>query len=330
MKPEPVEEPPSPDPFGLFAFSSAMFGTTLGEAVMMLRALGLSHQTNFDKVKKSDTEVNSRDLKLVKRYGLTGITKHGARRIRCACHLLQKEGGKRRLVFATATVPPLPIEDLERLHQSWHKVVDAYRRKLTRALKDNGLRGEVAMVTEVQEKRHESSGVPILHIHSVFIGRRAHGKWAISTKRHDEIWGSALNICIGGPIPKLRAACNLQRVKYSAESYLAKYVSKGVKAVQKLVLQGFERWLPKQWWGCTRTLTKRIDEQTRHIDDLAEWLDDVAEVEGGDVWIWHRTITLKVEGRDPFKIARYGRLGTRTMAQIQRWYPPPKNSQIAY
>ena len=300
------------------------------QAEKWLGALGLSHLKNFDRKLSEHIEGDSRDGKLPVRYGAKGITPYGARHVRCAAHLLQNEAGKGRLVFATCTVPSLPIETMRTVHERWHKVVDAYRRKVTRALKDNHLTGEIITVSEVQEKRYERTGVPVLHIHSVFVGRRRDGKWALTRELHDEIWRSSLDIAVSGIVAEFRYACNLQRVRESAEGYLGKYMTKGSKVVRQMAADGFDGWLPKQWWSCSRSLTKRVHQQTRHVDDIAEWLDNVAEIEGAGVWMYYRDVHIDMGNGYKFRMARVGRLSHRAMADIQAAYDDNYLRDMAY
>lgn len=283
----------------------------------MALALGLSPLPNFDKLVNPDIAPDTAEDGPVTQYGLRGITSYGARRVRNAAHILERTLPKMCAVFATCTVPSLPIEDLRRIHQNWHKVVEAYRRKLARRLRDNDLSGDSVTVTEVQTKRYEKTGLPILHIHTVFGGRRSDGRPAISTKAHDDMWRESLSIALGDAVPECRYACNLQWVKKSAEGYIGKYMTKGTKVVAELCKAGFEGWLPKQWWNLSVGLAKRIDAETRSVDDLAEWLNDVAEIEGSDVWLWHRDIQIEMMSGDKITIARYGRLSIRQTAQIQ-------------
>lgn len=283
-------------------------------------ALGSSPLPNFDKVESGEGEAVAAEHETPVRYGAHGITPYGARRVRNGAHLLERGRQKSVAVFATCTVPALPLEDMQLIHENWHKVVETYRRKLTRKLRDKGLSGESVTVSEVQEKRYERTGFPVLHIHTVFRGKTAAGAWAVSTKEHDQMWYDALSYGARNAIPSVRSSCNLQRVKKSAEGYLGKYMSKGTKVVAKLVADGFCGWLPKQWWAMSRTLAARIDQETRDIGEFAEWLNDVADAEGASVWLWHRDVQIEMRSGDKITIARYGRLHIRQVAEIQAYY----------
>lgn len=330
FKPKPPKRKQGEDTDGLFFWLNHAFGTTLGQAVAWVRAMGLAQVANFDRNSEPCVERDSGDRRVSAPYGRRGITRYGARRVRCACHLLHRAGGQWRVVMATVTVPPLPREQMARLHQSWNHVVDSYRRKVSRALRQKGLSGEIVSVTEIQEERYQKTGVPVLHIHAIFIGKTAGGQWAITTEDHDDIWRSTLSVCLGEPVGHVGTAGRLERVKHSAEGYLGKYMTKGSKAVNRMLNDGFTGWIPKQWWSCTRTLSRRIDYETRDISSLAEWLNSVADVKGADVWRFHRDVFLEFDDGRKYRIARYGRLNKCITAEIQASLPPVKMVDMAY
>lgn len=261
--------------------------------------LGLSPLGNFDKKARKPRP----------RYGLKGITSLGKKRVRNACYLLQQSFGKHRMTFATCTIPPLPAKTIRLIQENWSKVVEGYRREIRRRLLKHGLSGEIVTVSEVQTERYEDTGVPVLHIHSVFVGRRKKRGWAISPRLHDKIWKRAVENGIGRAIGKrFNSACNLQRVKKNAEAYLGKYVSKGVENVRALVASGFTGWMPKQWFNLSRSITKRINRETRRFKDGASLLADMAGAGIKEVWIWHREVLIEVEQSVFISVALYGRL----------------------
>lgn len=308
-----------------------MAAETLGAVASMsprwaLVALGLSPLSNFDRnpsnhVFSTFRALSERSQTAVapRRAGKRGISPLGARRVRNGCYLLEKLGGKRRSTFATVTVPDLPVEQMRVIHEGWNKVVDTYRRKLTRLLKKEGLSGQLVSVYEVQAQRYDRSGIPVLHIHSVFVGRLRGGAWAVTPRQHDQIWRECLSIALGEDVGKLVAACNLQRVKKSAESYLGKYLTKGSKCVASLVANGFAGWLPKQWWGMTRSLLHEINRQTRDVRELADWLNYSAESQEKGVWLWHRTVTIVMRDGQEVPMATVGRLRPEVSESIHAY-----------
>ena len=328
--PKPVKAPFRFKPGWLFLWMNRVAHSYLGMPVAWLCAMGSSQVRNFDRNSELNAQRQSSDFKEPVVYGRRGITRFGARRVRCAAHLLQREAGKYRVVMSTVTVPPLPKEDMSSIHESWNHVVDTYRRKISRALRDKNLTGEMVSVTEIQEKRYEKTGIPVLHIHAVFVGKTTGGQWAVSTEDHDDMWRSTLSVALGKDVGEVGSACRLERVKHSTEGYIGKYLTKGTKAVKAMVDGGFQGWIPKQWWSCSRSLSSRVDKETRDISDLAEWLNAVAEVEGACVWKFFQDVYLEVEGGHKIRIARYGRLHHRVTAEIQAAHPLREMSDIAY
>mgnify|MGYP000514497478 CR=1 FL=1 len=321
FKMEPMAQPHEYDEAGLYCACMRAYGGLGILALCVPEALGLSPLRNFDKSLKPRTRADEGVSGIVKRYGTHGITSSGARIVRNAAYLIEREGGKHRAVFATCTVPSLPMEGMRVLHENWHKVIDMYRLRMKRILADKNLSGELITVSEVQEKRYERTGIPVLHIHSLFIGKTRSGKWAISTKDHDRIWRAVLSSVIGHGEFDSAACCNLQRVKKSAEGYIGKYMTKGSKCVRKMSADGFTGWLPKQWWSCSRSLRARVDAQTRSVDSMADWLNDMADIEGSNVWLWHRDVSIDMRDGHKITIARCGRLSISQNAQIQEYLP---------
>lgn len=282
--------------------------------------LGLSPLPISDRVSPNVREADEQLLKPRSRKGLRGITPFGQRVVRNAAYLIERKGGRFRCVFATATIPNLPIEDMQVLHQNFGHVLELYRLNLRRRLQANGLSGESVSAVEIQEKRYERTGLPVLHVHTVFVGKTVSGKWAISPEAHDDAWSRALSCVLAGPIPKLTSACNLQRVRRSSEGYLGKYMSKGSKVIANVMNDGFIEWVPKHWWACSRSLRREIDRETRNVSDVADWLNDVADIEGADVWLWHRDVLLEMDDGRSISIARYGRLNQRESAKLHQYF----------
>lgn len=324
MKMEALADPHEYDPWALGPFLLALWGHFPPEVLAQLTALGSSPHTNSDKLVERALASGQYPPPPKTRYGTKGITSYGARRVRNACYLIQAAVPKMCAVFATCTVPDMPVEEMSRLHDRWDVVVETYRRKLRRALDKKNLSTDSVTVSEIQGKRYERSGLPILHIHTVFGGRDVTGRPAITTEEHDRMWYDALSAALGGPVPESRYACNMQWVKKSAEAYLGKYMSKGSKVVVKMCADGFAGWLPKQWWGISASLGRRIDNETHGVREFAEWLNDVAEMEGSGVWLWHRDVLVELVSGDKITMARYGRLDIRHVAQIQAYYRDAK------
>jgi len=295
-------------------------GRSWREAVL----LGLVILRHFDSVGKGVIEGDSDacrpteiDRKPIARKGLKGITTHGARMVRNAAYLIERDGRGLRAVFATATVPNLPRKQMQVVHQRWNKVVEIYRLYLGRALRDKGLSGESVTVTEIQEKRYQKTGMPILHIHTVFVGMTREGKWVLTPKTHDDIWRRALNIAGGLDLEAVPVACQLKRVKKSAEAYIGKYMSKGSAIVKSMVDAGFQGWMPKQWWNMSRSMGERIDSETIRPNELSQWLYNIAEKEGSGVWKYHHDVEVEFMNGTSMVVAKHGRLSTEGLNYVK-------------
>jgi hypothetical protein len=269
--------------------------------------MGLSNVCNFDKKKN-----------LPSRYGLKGITSKGRRIVRNACYLLEKEVDRRFLTFATVTLPELPYEQMIAVHASWHKVVEAYRREIRRELINHGLSGEMIGVSEIQPKRWEKTGMPVLHCHFVWHGRKRGENWAIATSKHDEIWKRAVKTVIADLDADFSSAANLQPVRKSAENYLSKYMSKGGAAIAEVVSSGLSDLLPRQWWSCSRALSRRIAKQLRIFSQGTQWLLERANMVDGDFFDYFVNIEVPGKTGELINVGYYGKLSSTANALVRQ------------
>lgn len=286
----------------------------------MALALGLSHLPIFDRGERGSEDPPPEEVESRERKGLKGMSSYGRRMVRNAAHLLQEEAGIARCIFATCTVPSLPLEKMVALHQNWHKVVEIYRLGIRRALKQQQLSGEIVTVSEVQAKRHERSGLPILHIHSVFVGVNAFGRFVLTPEIHDDIWFKAIKTIINVDRDECTTACNLQRVRKNASSYIGKYMSKGLVDARAIAAGGKADWLPKHWWNCTRSLSRRVKSECRRINEVADWLNASADCTSNEIWVWHREIFLDLGDGRSIAIARFGLLTKEVTKMFREAY----------
>jgi hypothetical protein len=275
-------------------------------------ALGLSIHPNSDK-SQSDRPV----------YGQNGITSSGARTVRNAAFILQREAGRQRLTFSTVTLPSLSENDMLTLHDQWNKLIELYRLGMSRLLKKKGLVGEMVGVTEIQEKRYRRSGLPVLHAHFVFVGCLKPGQWAVSPRAHDRIWKRAICATLGRECPVGKSCCNLQCVRKDAGAYLGKYLSKGGKVIEEIKEEGYEWWLPRQWFNCSRSLSSRVKAQTRRLlpYDFVVTLLDLCESGDCRVWDYSRGVSLTFADGYSVQMATYGRISPTFMSFIEREFP---------
>lgn len=287
--------------FEALALSVAVWGG-VGVRVLWLAsvapwALGLSIHPNFDKTQ------SARPV-----YGQNGITSSGARTVRNAAFILQKEVGRRRLTFSTVTLPSLCTEDMLLLHESWGKAIELYRLGMSRLLRKKRLAGELVGVSEIQEKRYKGTGLPVLHAHFVFVGCDRPGRWAVSPKAHDRIWRKAIWAVLGRQVPVGKSCCNLQCVRKDAASYLGKYMSKGGSVIERVKEDGYEWWLPRQWFSCSRSLSQRLRKAVCIVSDGVELLLDLARGCGSLVWEWSREVIIELDDGGRIGVCFYGKL----------------------
>lgn len=241
-------------------------------------------------------------------YGGNGITPLGKRRIRNGAFILQRDYRKDCLVFFTLTLPSLNDEMMERVCSNWGKVVDEMKRRTLRALKAKGLPTEWVSVTEIQPKRSDREGRPVLHLHGVVCGRSNGKTWAISVEEWKDNWRCSLSSITGTEV-STKHAVSVQPVKKSAEGYLGKYMSKGGAQVEAVKAAGQAHWLPRQWWSMSRTLLDKIKRQTLLLRgaDCLFLIEDLAQ-DTPEFVAFAREIY--IEGRDgsKYSVATYGKL----------------------
>lgn len=154
--------------------------------------------------------------------------------------------------FFTATCPPIDYQTDGYTASNWHKVVNVFLQRLRRRLEAAGLPKQYVYVTEIQEKRFDSSGYPYLHLHLVFRGRENRYKGWVATRHDLQLdWVQSLNTLYEDG-PYYLAICDLKACDEGVAKYLSKYLSKGATLVDRAVRLGYGHWMPKQWWGCSR------------------------------------------------------------------------------
>lgn len=252
------------------------------------------------------------------RYGLKGITRRGARTVRCAAHLMQKTYGRGRLTFATVTVPNLPRKELRLVHERWNEIVEIYRLYIRRDLERHNLRGEILSVSEIQDKRQKKTGVPVLHLHSLWVGRLPYGGWAISTERHDDIWRKAIQAVVPEVRVSFKSAANLQEVRTSASAYLGKYMTKSGPAIASAKDSGFADWLPRQWWNCSRSLKEWVEAETVESVVASDFLLDAARANDKSVWEFYGEIGIDIGWSHDYWLASFGRLTAEVADGLRR------------
>lgn len=206
--------------------------------------------------------------------GLNGISSLGTKTVKNGCFLLERKHGRQVLSFLTCTIPGDACQSLE-AGREWAEIVRQFLQSLRRLLKAAGLPGSIVGVTEIQMKRYRERGGMPLHLHLVFQGRKPGGPWSISISQFDALWRRAVTNRVESlAATSFASACNVQRVKQSAEGYLGKYLSKGASALAAVLKDdpAIAEFLPRSWWFCSQSLKRAIVKATVAGSERAEQL----------------------------------------------------------
>lgn len=188
-------------------------------------------------------------------YGKHGITNFGRRCLENTCVLLEQRYTKKRLGFATCTLPNMERDAYDCLLSNWGDVVRRFYQKIKRLLKSRGAEFIYCGCTEIQEGRFASGGLPAPHLHFVYVSKPSvYASYLFSTKEAYTRWNSTVNEVLRkhgfDPIMGVhghKGSCKLEDIHTNAASYIGKYVSKGIKVIQEMMDKGYTQ-VPKQWW----------------------------------------------------------------------------------
>lgn len=234
------------------------------------------------------------------RYGLKGMTSEARRKVRASAFLLQDRYGKERLSFVTLTVPPLGDVQSERLLASrWHDALRYLLGRLKRLLRERGLPRTLVGVCEIQVKRYAASGQFPLHVHLVLVGRKKkRGGWEIHYSEFRKAWAEVLEGIVGHPI-ETRYLENVKGVEKDAGNYLGKYMSKSQNEVEKVIEDGNEWMLPKQWWFSSKEMKDFLKSRTYRGQSTGRLLETlVHEVfDNPSIYpdLWLRKVSIRLD-----------------------------------
>lgn len=193
-------------------------------------------------------------------YGSHGITGFGRRVVKNACILLEQKYGRKRLGFVTCTLPAFPEEVHREINRHWGEITRRFYQKLKRKAESRGRKFVYVGVTEIQEKRFKTHGVPCPHLHFVYLCRDTpHSEYLLKTTDYWHAWNDTIHqvlklhapcLCVAGEFPT--GSCHGKYVQKSAAGYLGKYISKGSSVLASMQEAGWVDF-PKQWWSaCSR------------------------------------------------------------------------------
>ena len=253
------------------------------------------------------------------RRGRLGITPHGRRLVRNAAYRLESETPINRLSFATFTLPNITRRESLAIARNWAEIVRVFLQKLKRLLVSRGLPGEIVGVTEIQEKRTQRDGILALHLHLVFVGRLPKKTWGVGADEFRVAWRSVLHrYLFNAPESYEWRACeNITRVKYSAEQYLGKYMSKGCEALGRVAAEFGEEFLPTSWYSCSNSLRSRVLKAVRTLTyTSAKKLIDCCVDKESVKFIYRRPIELCLEDGRRITIGWYGKIKREYLSEF--------------
>lgn len=247
--------------------------------------------------------------------GAKGISRQGSRMVRNAAHVMQSECDRRRLSFATLTLPRMTDEQVSAVAANWSAIVKRFTERLKRHLVRSGLPGEIVSVTEVQEKRFSRTGQVALHLHSVFKGaHRVNGGWVLKWHELRRYWQDAVTASV--PNDCDWSACeNIQRVKKSASGYLGKYMSKGVRTMASIA-EAIP--LPSAWWSCSQSLRSRVKKAIIANRPAIQILAELCELELIGTFKFIRQVLIKIADNFTYPVGWYGTLSSDVLMTLSQ------------
>lgn len=248
------------------------------------------------------------------RRGQRGMSTYGRLLVSNAAWLIEKSSPLGTVTFLTLTLPPMELTANRTVVEKWAEVVRVLQQRLKRGLVAAGLRGEMVGCTEIQEKRLDKAHTGLgLHLHIVFQGRKSDGPWALHPNEIREAWESAILSVVSGQEGKLNmmASVDTKCVMKSVAGYIGKYLSKGVKSVDrvKALFPGLR--LPACWYLCSIVLRERVKKLTlggsRAAKQIVEWIEQGRD----DMFQSLRFVTYRTAEGAEFLCGYAGRLSDR-------------------
>lgn len=284
---------------------SSLLSVAMHEESQAVDPFGLSPRANSHRAKR----------------GSKGITGRGRKMVRNGAYLLEKQFGIQHLSFLTLTLPDLKGGQWNQLVNGWSEIVRVFLNWLKRRLTGCGLPGLIVSVTELQELRVTQDGVPALHLHMLFVGRKRKQSWAIKPQEFRESWLRA----IGTQVEKLeecenKESCeNVERVKKSAEKYLGKYMSKGLKAVQQNAEKLSEYGFPSTWWNATHDMKRWVKRCIKQLpSEVAQWLQYLVMERDKTMFLYSMTAQIQTTMNFTLTVGSSGKIAPSILPALMR------------
>lgn len=256
-----------------------------------------------------------------KARGTNGLSKHGRRLLLNVLDEKQRRFGRNRLSFGTFTVPPLQREDFEILCQQWAEIVRVFLQKLSRMLGRANLPTGITGCVEIQEERLRKYGLPYPHLHLVWIGKLRGADWSYTPEEYRYAWLATLAHYI--PAIKVEGSQSGEKVvgvKKSVSAYLAKYLSKGYKAIIAAGLSADVSFI-KSWYICSLKWRQWFAKATLRVSGpVAELLVRAVEDGWNGLSFSGMCQLPPLEGFDrPITIGWYGTLKGWAMKEVKEY-----------
>ena len=250
--------------------------------------------------------------------GANGITAHGRNVVESAVCLMERIYGRRKLGFATLTLPSVTVDESWVVSARWRDIQRTFFQRLKREYARRGVDFCYVAVTEIQGKRFEKTGVLGLHLHFCYPAMCGRG-FVLGPSEFRKVWLD----CIRGIIGDIRGGAsveNIQRVKKSASAYMAKYLSKGVGILRKVRDSRPLGILPHSWYGLSISLRRMVKGCTITSPSLVSFIYEIAQVEEfQDAFVYVRDFIKAVGGRERL-LGIYGKLDDQIRKEAQRWW----------
>jgi hypothetical protein len=236
------------------------------------------------------------------KYGLHGITGTGAKMLRSAAFIMERDYGCSDVTMGTFTVPHLEKEERVRLAQRWGVLTNDLVRYLRSELEQQGRPPVVAGCTEIQSARLEARNEGYLHLHAIWPAHSNCGRrWAVVADDVRAWWKRAIERIIGRELP-VAPRVETAIVEFGVEHYIGKYLSKGGDDLlgQFVADLGYES-VPGQWWFMSNYLKQKIKAETltgRSLGTVLEaYIEHTVTSGTGAGFEWLRHVDLNVDGR---------------------------------
>ena len=212
------------------------------------------------------------------RRGSNGISKYGQRMLRSAVCLMTDHYGMPNLSMMTLTMPSFSDEGMEKIHKNFSKLWNAFTHWCIRRCQRLEIPYHAATCFEIQEGRYDKYGIPVLHSHSIHPTFAPDGTEIYPEHLVRKEWTGLLEL-YAEEKANYKAVVEVAPIHKSPEHYIAKYVSKGVKVIKRMVADGYEGFIPHTWWAMTAAMRNWIEECKLCAYDLTgQYLDEIKDM----------------------------------------------------